>query len=183
MRLHPPSLKLRRTGRSHLLTQGWPARRSLGEVGYNNKMRGQLAKREAAAAQAEMPSNAIEVINVAEYNPCRIPSAKWRELIKKVWLVLRSEGSLRLLRRVAEADPLLCPRCGKEMRIVALIDQRGVIEKILRHLGLWEQGVRVIPATGPPASAPALESREHIIEPWLDDPAPDYDTDVMYANG
>jgi hypothetical protein len=34
----------------------------------------------------------------------RIPSKKWRELIKKVW----------------EADPLLCPHCQHEMRIVAL---------------------------------------------------------------
>jgi len=31
------------------------------------------------------------------------------------------------------------------MRIVALIDDRTVIEHILFHLGLWEQGVRVWP--------------------------------------
>ena len=105
-----------------------------------------------------------------------IPSAKWRELIKKVW----------------EADPLICPRCSKEMRIVALIDQAAVIERILRHLGLWEQGVRVTPSTGPP---PTPVSRERIVrlrseatarqvEPWLDDPFPDYDTEVVmkYAN-
>jgi len=53
-----------------------------------------------------------------------------------------------------------------------------VIERILRHLGLWEQGVRVTPSTGPPAS------RERIVEPWLDDPFPDYDTEpvMKYAN-
>jgi len=28
------------------------------------------------------------------------------------------------------------------MRIVSLIDDRAVIERILQHLGLWEQGVR-----------------------------------------
>jgi hypothetical protein len=38
--------------------------------------------------------------------PRRIPSKKWRELIKKVW----------------EADPLRCPKCSREMRIVSLID-------------------------------------------------------------
>lgn len=67
------------------------------------------------------------------------------------------------------------------MRIVSLIDDRAVIERILRHLGLWDQGVRVSPTTGPPASAPG----ERIIEPWLDDPFPDYDTEpvMMYANG
>ena len=53
---------------------------------------------------------------------------------------------------------------------MALIDDRQVIARILRHLGLWAQGVRVSPATGPPAP----ESGERSIEPWLDDPFPDY---------
>ena len=69
---------------------------------------------------------------------------------------------------------------GQEMRIVSLIDDRAVIERILRHLGLWQQGVRVSPTTGPPVIVPG----ERIIEPCLDDPFPDYDTEpVMYANG
>jgi hypothetical protein len=54
------------------------------------------------------------------------------------------------------------------MRIVSLIDERAVIERILRHLGLWEQGVRVSPARAPP------EIAEWVIEPLLDDPFPDY---------
>jgi hypothetical protein len=50
---------------------------------------------------------------------------------------------------------------------------------VLRHLGLWEQGVRVSSARAPP------EVAERVIEPWLDDPFPDYDTEpvMMYANG
>ena len=62
------------------------------------------------------------------------------------------------------------------MKIVALIDDREVIECILRHLGLWDQGVRVTPATGP--------RRQTVIEPWLDDLIPDYDTEpvTMYAS-
>ena len=60
---------------------------------------------------------------------------------------------------------------------MALIDQREVIERILRHLGLWQQGVRIHPGTDPPG--------ETIIEPWLDDPFPDYDSEpvMMYASG
>ena len=140
---------------------------------YSNKMRGQRDKREAEEAQADAGMT-IQVIDVTEHLPRRIPSAKWRELIKKVW----------------EADPLLCPRCSREMRIVALINDGDVIERILRHLGLWQQGVRVIPPTGPPN----LKTPERIVhlrseatarqvEPWLDDPFPDYDTEVVYANG
>jgi len=126
---------------------------------YSNKMRGQRDKRAAEEAHAA-GAQAVQVIDVSEHKARRIPSAKWRELIKKVW----------------EADPLVCPRCSREMKIVALIDDRTVIERILRHLGLWQQGVRVGPARDPPV--------ERVIEPWLDDPFPDYDTEpVMYANG
>jgi hypothetical protein len=128
---------------------------------YSNKMRGQRDKR--AAEEAEAAGRAVQIIEVPDHKPRRIPSAKWRELIKKVW----------------EADPLLCPKCQGEMRIVALINERDVIERILRHLGLWQQGVRVSPPRAPP------EIAEPVIEPWLDDPFPDYDTEpvMVYANG
>lgn len=100
------------------------------------------------------------MIDVSEHKPRRIPSKKWRELIKKVW----------------EADPLLCPCCKKEMRIVALIDDQAVIERILRHLGLWQEGVRVTSGPDPPG--------DWVIEPCFDDAFPDYDTDpdLAYAN-
>ena len=124
-------------------------------------MRGQRDKH--VAEEAAATGQAVQIIDVFEHQPRRIPSAKWRELIKKVW----------------EADPLLCPKCQKEMRIVSLINERDVIERILRHLGLWEQGVRVLPARALP------EIVERVIEPCYDDPFPDYDTEpvMMYANG
>ncbi|HRZ54264.1 MAG TPA: AraC family transcriptional regulator ligand-binding domain-containing protein [Candidatus Paceibacterota bacterium] len=39
------------------------------------------------------------------------------------------------------ADPICCPKCGTTMRIVAFIErhQTEVIEKILRHCGLWDE--------------------------------------------
>ena len=39
-----------------------------------------------------------------------------------------------LIRRIYEADPLVCPRCGGEMRIIAFITEPRVIHKILTHL-------------------------------------------------
>ena len=64
------------------------------------------------------------------------------------------------------------------MRIVALIDEREVIERILRHLELWEQGVRVTPARAPPTSG------ECVVEPCYDDPFPDHEPEPVmgYAN-
>ena len=44
-----------------------------------------------------------------------------------------------LLKRVSEIDPRTCSQCGGQMKVVAFIEppQRDVIEKILRHCGLW----------------------------------------------
>lgn len=33
-------------------------------------------------------------------------------------------------------DVLACPRCGGRLRLIGLIDQAAVIERILRHVGL-----------------------------------------------
>jgi len=51
----------------------------------------------------------------------------------------------RLLAKVYEINPLVCPRCGSEMKIIALITDPAQVRKILRHLvkigrappGLW----------------------------------------------
>ena len=64
----------------------------------------------------------LEIIDVSGHQPKKIPSPTWRECIKKVW----------------EVDPLECPKCGAEMKIVSFIIEVPVIEKILRHLGLWD---------------------------------------------
>ena len=41
-----------------------------------------------------------------------------------------------LLRRIFEVDPLACPRCCEEMRIVAFITEPKTIDRILEHLTL-----------------------------------------------
>ena len=45
-----------------------------------------------------------------------------------------------LIKRVYEVDPLCCPQCGGQMKIVTFLEppQREVIEKILQHCGLWQ---------------------------------------------
>jgi hypothetical protein len=45
-----------------------------------------------------------------------------------------------LIKRMYEIDPLACPRCGGQMKVVAFIEppQGALIEKILRHCGLWQ---------------------------------------------
>ena len=52
----------------------------------------------------------------------------------------------------------------REVRIVSLIDEMDVSERILRRLGLWQEGVCVHSGTDPPG--------ETTLDPWLDDPLP-----------
>ena len=64
------------------------------------------------------------------------PSKRWRDLILRVWHV----------------DPLRCPVCQNPMRVIAVIDDPRVAEKILRHLGAWHD---------PPAGLSSPGSQGH----------------------
>ena len=39
----------------------------------------------------------------------------------------------RMLRRIYEVDPLICPRCGDELKIVSVITDPVVVDQILEH--------------------------------------------------
>ena len=53
-------------------------------------------------------------------------------------------GWARLLKRVFDIGTEHCPQCGGELKIIAAIEERAVIVRILTHLGL--------PARVPPRS-------------------------------
>ncbi len=44
----------------------------------------------------------------------------------------------RLIQKIYEADSLVCPKCLGPMRIISFIEELDIIEKILRHLELWD---------------------------------------------
>ena len=109
------------------LTQHIPdARKHLGRSFgfYANKTRGVRAKANGAHGGT---------VDVDDQHTPRVTLARrrWAALIKQIWRV----------------DPLICARCGAGMRVIAFIQpsQREVIEKILKHCGLWEERSR-----GPP---------------------------------
>ena len=88
---------------------------------YSNKARGMRAKSEAAnLANIEFEVAEDETLDRKVYR------SRWAAMIQKVY----------------EVNPLVCPKCGEEMRIIAMIekpDQADVIEKILKHCGLWRE--------------------------------------------
>ena len=62
----------------------------------------------------------------------------------------RTRGSwARLIKKVYEADPLTCPHCSGPLKIISLIDAPPVIERILRHLKLWDRPERAPPPPPP----------------------------------
>ena len=77
--------------------------------------------------------------------PCRVGGARWAELMR------RSFGF----------DVLACARCGGRLRLIALIDEAGVIERVLRHLGLPTE----IPEPRPPRAPPLpLDARARDVD-------------------
>ena len=83
---------------------------------------------------------------------------RWSELIKMVY-----------------ADPLICPACGGRMRIIAFIEERSIIERILRHLGLSAELEEHIHS--PPLPLPS--EGPVIYEPFFDDLPEDEQMDLM----
>ena len=111
---------------------------------YSNKMRG--------VRQRGVPPELVpRRPGLSPPPPRQLPSKKWRDVILRVWHV----------------DPLRCPVCQSPMRVLAVIDDPRVVEKILRHLGAWHDP----PSAGPPAGSANPYTRE----PCLEDPMPDYE--------
>ena len=55
-----------------------------------------------------------------------------------------------LLARIDAVLPLLCSKCGGEMKIIAFITEGAVIREILGHLDEPTSPPRLMPARGPP---------------------------------
>ncbi|UCG65916.1 MAG: hypothetical protein JSW12_02370 [Deltaproteobacteria bacterium] len=61
---------------------------------------------------------------------------------------------------MGKADPLPCPQCSGRMRLISFIEEKKVIKRILKHLGLRAAKARPLPRK---TKAP-LEC----IEPYID---------------
>jgi len=117
---------------------------------YSNKSRGMRLKQGIVRPGDEPLENdtEVEIIDVSEYKPKRTPSKTWRECIRKIW----------------EADPLVCPKCGGEMKIISFITEASVIQQILEHLNLWEERL----SRDPPEWGLVSENSEVVREPFDD---------------
>jgi hypothetical protein len=88
-----------------------------------------------------------------------------------------------LIARIYEVFPLLCPKCGGQMRLIAFITEGTQIKKILEHIGVESDPPHISPARGPPLwedGGDAQTGEGVQSEPDWDlaaQPAPDYEVD------
>ncbi len=47
-----------------------------------------------------------------------------------------SKGWAEMIRKVYEVDPMVCPRCGGTMKVVAFLTEYAVVDRIIDHLKL-----------------------------------------------
>jgi hypothetical protein len=61
--------------------------------------------------------------------PCILEPQENSKAFRKNWA--------RLIQKIYEVDPLICPKCKGTMRIISFIEDGHLIRAILEHLGLW----------------------------------------------
>jgi hypothetical protein len=86
---------------------------------YSSKARACRAKKNLALSAFTNEGSSPEEIDPTI-------SAQKRAALRKRWA--------HLIRRVYLKDPLICPDCGGELRVIAFITEPKIIAKILRHL-------------------------------------------------
>lgn len=106
-------------------------------------------------------------VGLTEAPTARVPEADTPQTARR-----RARGQCwaELMRRTFGFDVLACPRCGSRLRLIALIEEAAVIERILGHLGVPTAIPAPRPARGPPFSADILDATG-----W-DDHAPVFDS-------
>ena len=99
-----------------------------------------------------------------EWIPCILEPDKDSKEYRKNWA--------RLIQKIYEIDPLTCPKCKGQMRIISFTEDEEVIKKILKHLGLWEIKTRPPPRSNAPPKAPeyyidCTDSQLPVSDKWL----------------
>ena len=91
--------------------------------------------------------------------PCILESQGDEKTFRRNWS--------RLIQKIYEIDPLVCPKCQGAMRIISSIEDSAVIRATLEHRGLWLARARPPPKIhGPPV---CLHSTDSQADPYIMD--------------
>ena len=121
---------------------------------YSHRQRGMRAKAGSDPKKIPVDRAAIYAHKSSDRSPRKGSVSTWARLIKRVY----------------EVDPLECPDCGGAMKIISFIERRqtDVIQRILRHCGLWQGFLRThaSPRAPPSAASPKPTApREFVLVP------------------
>jgi hypothetical protein len=89
----------------------------------------------------------------------------------------------RLIQKIYEVDPLMCPRCSGTMKVISVIEDELIIRKILKHLGLWEVKPRPPPKAKLPPQNVHIDYSYRDVGPYgpeADSQVPPCEDDLYY---
>lgn len=109
------------------------------------------------------PDNAPEVIAEPAH----------RKAARYIWALLPA--------RIYEVLPVVCSKCGGDMRIIAFINEGPVIRQILGHLGEPISAPILTPARGPPLWELPVTGQPEREADLQAQPAPAYEFDQRVA--
>ncbi|MFH2001046.1 MAG: hypothetical protein ABIK28_15295 [Planctomycetota bacterium] len=89
---------------------------------YSNRVRGEWKKRRQSAKEKDKGGGAT-------VQPPDEPWTEADEFTKK-----RKAAWAKRIQKIWEVNPLACPRCGGEMKVISVLIDPRVIDRILKHL-------------------------------------------------
>ena len=138
----------------------------------NEPLRAAVTALAGAKDEAPIPTAMTEPGATVPNAPDEVAESAHRKAARYVWALL--------LARIYEVLPLVCPKCGGDMRIIAFINEGPAIREILGHLGKPTSAPSLAPARGPPLWEPVAGLVERETDPQAQ-PAPDYEFDQRVA--
>jgi hypothetical protein len=166
-----PPPRLHRHRYFGVLAPNSPLRAAVTALAQGSAPQPATARAEPATAGEGAPA-VVPQCNAAP--PAPEPAPPKRSPAHYLWAVL--------IARIYEVFPLLCPKCGGQMRLIAFITHSADIRHILDHIGADSEPPRIAPARGPPlwddcGDAPGEGMQIGPDWDWVAQPAPDYEVD------
>ncbi len=120
---------------------------------YHGVLAPNAALRQAVSERADLPVNGESAVAEDEKNSVDIDEHASGSFYSSIWAML--------LAKIFEINPLLCPSCGSEMKIIAFVIEMKPIGQILRHIGELDHAPAISPACDPPIFCAEIDQTQY----------------------
>ena len=124
--------------------------------------------RQAVSERADLPVNGETTLSEDEKNFVDREGQASGSFYSSIWAML--------LAKIFAINPLLCPSCGGEMKIIAFVTEGQPIGRILQHIGEPDHAPAISPARDPPIYCAEIDQTQY----WDDNavnPTAEYEFD------